>query len=380
MEVQQKVGWDPEVRKARTGVAKLWDQCRLPIEMALINRFYPRSRTGYFMPARLPDGLRRRIDAFAPDLLHVHWVGNSFLRPETLQGIQCPIVWTLHDMWTLTGGCYYDGGCGRYTENCGKCPVLGSDLEGDLSRSVWQRKHRAWRDLNITLVAPSQWLANCARKSSLHRSRRVEVIPYGVSPATFRPWPKAIAREMLRLPSSGEIILFGAVDTSDPRKGFGYLQTALQQLPASSAPVNLVVFGGHFDASHLARANVRVHALGMLKDELSTALAYAAADVFVAPSLEDNLPNTVLESLMCGTPVLGFRIGGIPDVIRHEENGFLIEPRDSMSLSASILRLLKDESLRTRLGKNARDISLLRYTSEKQAQSYYQLYSKILKR
>ncbi len=378
MEVQQKVGWDPSVRKARSGVAKIWDQCRLPIEIALIKRFYPRSRTGYFMPARFPDGLRRRIDAFNPDLLHVHWVGHAYLRPETLRGIKCPIVWTLHDMGPLTGGCYYDGGCGRYAGECGKCPVLGSNREGDLSRRVWRRKRDAWRDLNLTLVAPSRWLAACAQQSSLHRGRRVEVIPYGVSPQTYRPWPKALAREMLRLPAAGKIVLFGAVGLNDPRKGFSYLQVALRQLTPDVGPVHLAVFGGHFDHSKLAAANVHIHTLGALKDELSTALAYAAADVFVAPSLEDNLPNTVLESLMSGTPVVGFRVGGIPDAVEHGKNGLLVDARDADELSCAIGRILQEDELRIRLGQSARAIAEINYSPDLQSSRYLSLYRELV--
>lgn len=377
MFVQQKASSDPRVRKPETDWGKLAAHMRMPFENYLVRKSYPRAQTANYMPARLPDGLRKRIDGFAPDVLHVHWVGHSFLRPETLEGIRCPIVWTLHDMWSLTGGCYYDGGCGRYTSNCGECPVLASSSENDLSRRVWNRKRSAWKDLNLTLVAPSQWLASCARQSSIHHGRRVEVIPYGLNPDTFRPWTRSVAREMLGLPLNAKLVLFGAAGLSDPRKGFTYLEAAIRELGAGS-DLELVVFGGHLQSSALSKSGIRVHALGQLRDELTAALAYAAADIFIAPSLEDNLPNTVLEAAMCGTPVVAFRVGGIPDAIEHERHGLLVEPRDSEGLASAIRRLLRDDVLRVMLGRNARAKAERDYHPAVQVKRYTELYRELL--
>ncbi|QYM77518.1 glycosyltransferase [Horticoccus luteus] len=377
MLVQYKAGCDPQVRKPESDWGKLATHLRMPLESLLVRKSYPRAQTSNFMPARLPDGLRRRIDAFAPDLLHVHWVGHSFLRPETLTGIRCPIVWTLHDMWALTGGCYYDGGCGRYTAACGQCPVLASTAQSDLSRKGVQRKREAWQGLNLTLVSPSQWLASCARRSSIHPGRRVEVIPYGLNPETFRPWPKPVAREMLGLPPDAKLVLFGAAGVADPRKGFAYLESALGEL-REGTDVGLVVFGGHLQSSSLAASGIRIHVLGQLRDELTTALAYAAADIFVAPSLEDNLPNTVLEAAMCGTPVVAFRVGGIPDAIEQERHGLLVEPRDSAGLASAIRRLLRDDVLRVSLGRNARAKAERDYHPALQVKRYTELYRELL--
>jgi glycosyltransferase involved in cell wall biosynthesis len=376
--VMHKFGCDPKVLKPKSDWGKLAAHIIMPIESALIKRVYRRAHISNFMPARLPDGLRKRIDAIGPDLLHVHWVGQSFLRPETLKGIGCPIVWTLHDMWALTGGCYYDGGCGGYKARCGKCPELGSIDDHDLSRRVWNRKQAAWRDLNLTLVSPSRWLADCATASSLHATRRIEVIPNCVSEITFRPWPKSTARQMLGLPKEAKLVLFGAAGVNSPRKGFIFLSQALQKLAKDHPDLELVVFGGHLESASLLPRDIRLHSLGQLRDELTTALAYAAADIFVAPSLEDNLPNTVVESAMCGTPVVAFRVGGIPDIIAHEQHGLLVEPGNSSALAYSIRRLLNDDGLRHALGQQARIKAEIEYGTKTQTKRYMALYRSLL--
>ncbi len=378
MEVQQQVSRGLGIRKPATSFGKFAAQARMPLEHFAVSRFYPQAKNSNFMAARLPTGLRQRIEAAAPDVLHVHWVGHGFMRPEDLAGLKMPIVWTLHDMWSLTGGCYYDGGCGRYEQQCGQCPMLGSTKENDLSRRTWKRKQAAWADLNVTLVSPSQWLARCARQSSLQQGRRVEVIPYGVNSQVFSPWPKAQARQMLGLKTDAKLILFGAIGFNDPRKGFRYLREALQIVGRDAQNVELAVFGGELDPAIVREIGLPCHSLGMLRDEIATALAYAAADVFVAPSLEDNLPNTVLESMACGTPVVGFRAGGIPDMVEHEVNGLLVEPRDVAQLAQALSRLTTDNALHSTLGAAARRKAQTAYAPELQAQRYSALYQKLL--
>ena len=379
MLVQSKSGCDPLVIKPESDISKLLSLVRLPFETLLVRRVYRRAQTANFMPSRLPDGLRSRIDAFSPDVLHVHWVGHSFLRPETLSQVSCPIVWTLHDMWALTGGCYYDGGCGKYTTECGECPVLGSTRRIDLSTRVMRRKRSAWRDLDLTIVSPSRWLASCAASSSLHSSRRIEVIPYGLSPEIFQPWPKSEARRMLGLPNGVNLVLFGAAGLSDPRKGFSYLQAALSKLLPSRLNLELVVFGGQLPPASIQELGVKVHSLGRLGDELTAALAYSAADLFVAPSLEDNLPNTVLEASMCGTPVVAFRVGGIPDIVEHKVTGILVEPRSSEDLARAIQSLIEDPDTRARFATSARTKSVQEFAHDLQATRYLSLYSQLLK-
>lgn len=377
MEVQQKIGLDPAVRRAGPAISSLFELGRRPLEGAWLKRFYPKANSSNFMAARLPDDLASRIRRFAPDLIHVHWVGHGFLRPETLRGMTCPIVWTLHDMWMLTGGCYYDGGCGRYAERCGRCPVLGSARERDLSRKVWERKERAWRELNLTAVCPSRWLTGCARASPLLRDRRVETIPYGLDLDRFKPWPKPLARQMLGLPAQAPLLLFGAAGLSGTRKGFHLLCQALRSLSETRGDVELVVYGGDPPAQAMANINTRWHGLGVLRDEITAALAYSAADVFVAPSMEDNLPNTVIEAAACGLPVVAFRVGGLPDIVDHRHTGLLATPFDVPELTAHIKSLLESHDVRVEIGRAAREKALRDYGSRLQGDRYEQLYAEL---
>jgi glycosyltransferase involved in cell wall biosynthesis len=378
MLVQWKASSSPNVRRAESDLGKLSAQLRLPLENLLLRLCHRNAKASNFMAARLPDSLREKIKDFNPDILHLHWVGHAFMRPETLRGLKCPIVWTLHDMSPLTGGCYYSGECEKYKTTCGNCPVLVSTQGSDLSTKVMSRKRSAWSGLNLTIVSPSRWLASCAASSSLHSSRRIEVIPYGISKDTFQPWPRSLARRMLGLPCGVNLVLFGAVGLADPRKGFSYLQAALRRLRGMCTNLQLVVFGGELPQTVIDELGVPVHTLGKLGDELTTAIAYSAADIFVAPSLEDNLPNTVLEASMCGRPVVAFKVGGIPDIVEDGTTGILVEPRDSDGLARAIYRLSDSVENRVKMGSSARAKALKHYSSEVQVTRYHLLYKQLL--
>ena len=184
--------------------------------------------------------------------------------------------------------------CDRYTASCGACPQLGSSKNWDLSRWVWQRKAKAWRNLNLTIVALSSWLRQCASSSSLFKDLRVELIPNGLDTEKYRPINRKVARELLRLPQDKQLVLFGSLKaTSDKRKGFHLLQPALQELSQSGWQDRLEVgIFGAFRPDNPPEFGFQAHYLGKLSDDLSLALVYSAADVFVLPSVQDNLPNT----------------------------------------------------------------------------------------
>jgi glycosyltransferase involved in cell wall biosynthesis len=194
----------------------------------------------------LPDRLASRVQQINPDIINLHWTCKGFLKIETLAKFTQPIVWTLHDMWAFTGGCHYSESCDLYTKSCGSCPQLQSNREQDLSRWVWNRKAKSWKSLNLTIVSPSNWLAECARSSFLFQNNRVEVIPNGLDTQIYQPIERHLARARLKLPQDKLLILFGAMSsTSDRRKGFHLLQSALQKLGESDwrNQVELVVFG-----------------------------------------------------------------------------------------------------------------------------------------
>lgn len=336
---------------------------------------YPRRQHVTFTPAAWPNPLRVPLTHFRPRLVHLHWVAASLLGIEEIARLRVPVVWTLHDMWAFTGGCHYAGDCGGFRTRCGKCPLLASDRDQDLSRAVWRRKQRAYAKSNMTIVAPSRWMADVARQSSLFNGRRIEVIPNGLDTEVFRPLDKAAAKAFLGIDPEQRVLLFGAEWLTDRRKGGDLLASALAQLEFACT---LLTFGRGtiaFDAN----PNIRVHAQGPLHDEVSLAVMYSAADVFVCPSREDNLPNTVAEALACGTPCAAFAVNGVLDMITHRVNGWLAQAFDSADLATGI-RWLATHPDPEQLRRAAREKAVKEYSLEVMATRYLALYEGLLKR
>jgi glycosyltransferase involved in cell wall biosynthesis len=353
------------------------------IESSIIRKFTDRlsvSKDNTFSINISPSFLDKDIKEMKPDLVNLHWVGWEFLQIEYLKKINVPLVWTLHDMWAFTGGCHYSGECDLYTKNCGTCPQLNSSKEQDLSRWVWQRKFNSWKDLNLTIVTPSKWLAECVKCSSLCQDMRIEIIPNGLNAQKYQPIDKRQARGLLGIPVDVQIILFGAVSaTSAPRKGFHFLKLALQKLcqDLTLEPIELAIFGSS-QPINPPDLGFKTNYLGKLNDDITLALVYAAADVFVAPSVEDNLPNTVMESLACGTPCVSFQIGGMSEMIEHERNGYLAKPFDIDDLSHGIAWVLADRERHQKLSDRARKKVESEFDSKLQTHRYATLYQKLI--
>ncbi len=313
------------------------------------------------------------------DIIALYWTGYSFLTPKQLTQFHKPLIWRLSDTWPLTGGCHYPGTCTRYEKDCGFCPQLGSKHKRDLSHFIWRKKKQHWEKIALTIVAPSHWIADRARKSSLFYNKIIKIIPTGVEINIFRPHDKQTARRLLGMKADKKYILFGAVKaTSDARKGFIYLQQALQILKTQliAEQVEIIIFGAS-EPLKIPDFGFVTHYQGVLQDEVSLALLYSAADVFIAPSLEDNLPNTILESMACGTPVVAFQIGGIPEVVEHLRNGFLTPSGDSHHLAQGIKMILEDNKTAAAFSLQAREKILAGFTLDQQAKEYVDLYQKI---
>lgn len=274
------------------------------------------------------------INAFNPDIVHLHWIGDNFVPVQQFRKINAPLVWTLHDMWGFTGGCHYAGDCTEYRQSCGNCPQLTQPEPDDITYHIIQHKIRAWNNLPIAVVTPSQWLRDCVSDSLVLGWKDKHVIPNGIDTTQFKPIDSDSARTAFNLPHHKKLVLFGAFGgTGDPRKGFAYLRMALQNLPDDS-DIELVVFGSE-QAQHLD-LNLPVHQVGRLRDHVSMALLYSACDVFVLPSMQDNFPNTILEALACGTPCVGFDVGGLSDLIQHRTNGYLAQLKNTDDLASGI--------------------------------------------
>ncbi len=379
MLVQTKLSDDKTVigpgNKVKKGLALL----RPSLDSAFKNLFSGGSKT-IFSSAWLPfSGIPSQIKSISPDIVHLHWICGGMLRIEDLKRINKPIIWTLHDMWAFTGGCHYSDGCVQFQQSCGNCPQLNRSAKNDLSRSVLKRKEKAWSKLDITIVTPSDWLAECAKESSLFGRHRVEVIHNGLDLNLFKPINKTTACEIWDLPINKKLILFGAMSaTSDYKKGFDLLYDGLKQLSAQwSDKAELIVFGAREPESP-PDFGLPVHYLGRLHDDVSLSLLYAAADVMVTPSRQDNLPNTVVESLSCGTPVVAFDIGGMPDMIDHQINGYLAKPFDTSDLAVGIGWVLSDENRHKELCIKAREKAVACFDIKKVAMHYADLYESIV--
>ena len=283
-------------------------------------------------------------------------------------------------MWLFTGGCHYDENCGRYSVGCGQCPILGSKKINDLSFSVLNRKKKYWANNNLTVVASSHWLYDCAKSSELLKNARVEEIPIGINLEDFTPTNKEFAREKLLLPQNKKLVLFGAVNAvKDKRKGFKYLIDALKILGDKKDEIELVVFGSNF-SKDVDNCDLKVNYLGHINDDKKISQIYSAADVFVAPSIQDNMPTTVMESLACGTPAVAFDVGGMSSMIEHKKNGYLSKPLDVNDLANGIKWVISNDADYGLLSRNSREKIEKEFNIQNITKKYIDLYRDILEK
>lgn len=312
------------------------------------------------------------IQRYAPDVVHLHWINHGMLSVRDVRSISQPLVWTLHDSWAFTGGCHSPQECVTYRKECGGCPELRSGREADLSRRIWKRKRREWERLACTLVVPSQWMADAVKRSSLCSEWRVEVIPNAVDLSVFAPQDRRLARERLGVPASSRMLFFGAHGAEhDWNKGWDIW---LEMLPhvAHRFPDAIAMVAG-LPRETVVDAALPVRSLGVMAPE-DMALAMAAADVTVIPSRMENLPNIAAESLACGTPVVAFAVGGLPEMIQPGETGFLATPHDAEDLARQVGAVLeRSEPFHAACIEQAHR----RYAPARIAQQHIQLYKEL---
>lgn len=271
------------------------------------------------------------------DVLNLHWINHGFLGLGDLDALfklNKPIAWHMHDCWSFTGGCHYTGSCTNFERGCGNCPALRSASKGDISSRIYAEKQQIFEQNPPVFVGSSAWLTAEAAKSGLSEPGRTRHIRIPIDTDVFFPVPKAAAKERYKLNPSKTHVLFAAMNAADPRKGFAELIAALQLLGDSVSNVEIVV-AGKADERLRDQIPFPTKLLGAVKGSEMVEV-YRAADLFVIPSKEDNLPNTVLESLACGTPVVGFAAGGIPEMIDQNETGVLAELGDTTALADAI--------------------------------------------
>ena len=371
-----KTSDDPSIIGPDTKGKKLAAVFRPELDKLQVSRYRNKTRT-LFSSAWMPfSKVVERINNLNPDIVHLHWIAGGMFRIEDLQRIKAPAVWSLHDMWAFTGGCHYDEGCGKYTDQCGNCPVLGSNKTKDLSYKIFKRKLKTYAKIkNLTIVGLSRWLAKSAEQSALFKDKPVVNLPNPIDTNMFNPLSKNIARGMLGIPVEKKIILFGAMSAiTDPRKGFIELSNAFNLLRLTD--IELAVFGSN-KPEVIPDFKFPARYLGHFHDDISLKVLYSVADVMVVPSLQENLSNVIMESIACGTPVVAFRIGGNSDMIGHKINGYLADPYEPASLARGIEWVLKHPEPE-KLSTNARQKVLDCFEMEKVAQRYKALYEEIL--
>ena len=320
------------------------------------------------------------------DILHLHWVAwfQSAETVASLLKLGKPVVWTLHDMAAFTGGCHYSAGCKKYQSDCSDCPQL-RDNKYSLPAIILENKVRNLSSYsNLTIVTPSQWLADCAQRSRLFRNHRVEVIPYGIDENIFKVIAKTTAKEYLNIPTHDIVLLFGADSNQEKRKGASILIEALKKCLRSplvqeklqKGRIQILNFG--YGGSGLDDLSIPVTCLGYVDSDEQLSYIYSAANVLLLPSFEDNLPNLMLEAMSCGTPVIAFKTGGMRDLISDEKTGKLVTPGDVEGLSDAISDCLLNPDKYEKMGFEARLRIEQEFTLKHQANRYLELYHDLL--
>lgn len=363
---------DWTVQGPTTKWAKLATRMRPQVGM-LATRLLRSSNLNFHSPSILPSGWPKMLNESNADILHLHWLAGEMLSIADIGKLRKPLVWTLHDMWAFCGAEHYTEEF-RWREGYRKANRPAYEQGFDLNRWTWNRKRKHWqRPMHI--VTPSNWMAQCVRESALMRDWPISVVPYFIDSAIWKPVNKRIAREMLGLPQDVPLLLFGAIGGGgDPRKGFDLLLGALGHLRGEFPGLELVVFGQLAPKSPPS-LGFPIHYTDHLHDDISLCLLYGAVDAFVLPSRQDNLPNTGLEAHACGTPVIGFDIGGVPDIVSHQQTGYLAKAFDTEDLAAGIQWVLGDEKRNLQLSLRARERACYNWSSDKVAKGYMQAYS-----
>ncbi|RZK43815.1 MAG: glycosyltransferase [Pedobacter sp.] len=318
------------------------------------------------------------------DVIHLHWINHGFLSPRLLaqlDELEKPIVWTFHDSNAFTGGCHVRYSCEHFHKQCGNCPLLRFSGEHDISNQTWRKKQKAYSNLNFHIVAPSEWMASSVRQSSLLGIRKIDVIPNTIETDVFKPYVKAEAKKVLKISADKFVIMSGFMPSkNDKHKGTQFLLEALDFLASrpevDNAKIELVIFGNK-DVKNMPEFPFKTTFLGTINKDEHLAKCYSAADAFILPSLEDNLPNTVMESLACATPVIAFKTGGIPDMVKHLENGYLAEYKSSVDLADGIEWLFLNED-RESLQKEARRSILNHFAPKVISDKHLLLYERLL--
>ncbi|HEY9301007.1 MAG TPA: glycosyltransferase family 4 protein [Phormidium sp.] len=316
------------------------------------------------------------------DILNFHNLHGNYFNYLAIPSLteQKPAVYTLHDMWSFTGHCAYSYDCDRWKIGCGKCPYPDTypSVNMDNTNLEWKLKNWIYSKSNLTIVTPSKWLTEQAKQSMLNRFE-IHHIPYGIDTEAYQPLDQELCRNALGIPTNKKVLMFGSVSVKDPRKGGDLIVQALQNLPASlKAETVLLTIGNDGGGGIAEEVGMESLHLGYVSSDRLKSIAYSAADLFILPTRADNLPLVLQESLACGTPIVSFKIGGVPDLVRPGITGYLALTENVQDFCNGIKEIMEDKNLCGYMSQQCRAIALKEYSLELQSKRYIELYSKLL--
>ena len=336
------------------------------------------SNSDVFTYSKLHYSTPRPQNGHPPDVIHLHWIADFLDYPSFFSSIPAnlPVVWTLLDMNPFTGGCHYAWDCAKFNTTCNNCPQLSRAADDDMSAENFAVKRAAFDCKDIHVVGASHWIETQARESALlGGARSFRTIHCGVDAAVFRPLDREGCRASLGLPANSFIICFGAEIIHLPRKGGEHLLDALTMLRKPHGALCLI-FG---DGTLPIRPDLPpLRMLGSVREPERLAQVYSAADLFVIPSLQENLAQTMLEAMACGTPVVGFDTGGIPEAVLDHDTGLIAKLGDRVDLAGKIQWMLDHPHQRAEMGARSRKLIVSKFTIEQQARKYAELYGSII--
>lgn len=315
------------------------------------------------------------------DILNFHNLHGNYFNYLAIPSLteKKPAVYTLHDMWSFTGHCAYSYDCDRWKIGCGKCPYPDTypSVNMDNTHIEWKLKNWVYSRSNLTIVTPSKWLTEQAKQSMLKRFE-IHHIPYGIDTEAYQPLDRELCRKALGIATNKKVLMFGSVSVKDLRKGGDLIAQALQKLPASLKAETVLLTIGNDSEGIGEEVGIESLHLGYVSSDRLKSIAYSAADLFIFPTRADNLPLVLQESMACGTPIVSFKIGGVPDLVRPGITGHLAPVENVQDFCNGIIEIIEDKNLCEYMSQQCRAIALKEYNLELQAQRYIELYRQLL--
>jgi glycosyltransferase involved in cell wall biosynthesis len=347
---------------------------------ALDNLFliiYPKRNGTIFSTAWISTfSIEKIIEKYQPDLINIHWINNGFLSISQIKSLKTktPIVFTLHDRWLMTGGCHVSFDCMKFKNICSSCIQLNSDKKFDLSSLIQKRKRNLILNRKFSFVGISKWMSNSAKESNILKNENVINLPNPINTSFFNGIDKNHAKGVLGINTSKKILLFGAVNaTTDHQKGFHLLKKVINLLNKDNY---LIVLFGNRENELFEELEIEIIPLGYIFDEITMRAVINASDVYLLPSLQENLSNSVMESLSCGVPVVSFDVGGNSDMVKHKHTGYLAKPFDIQDFANGIEYLANNPQI----GKNARSFVCENFDYDVVAKLYINFFNKLIHR